>query len=102
MNIVFVAGTGVLPFMDLIGFIARTTLDCLEHDSGTIALSSSFKLHLIAKFRSEEKIGDKLMKALTQANPTQFDYEMTDDSSNEHLKWTEATIGQKLQECSEK
>ena len=28
VNVAFVAGTGVLPFMDLVGFIARQTLEC--------------------------------------------------------------------------
>ena len=40
------------------------------------------------------------MKALNQANPTQFDYEMTDDSSsNDRSRWTEWTIEHKLQDC---
>lgn len=68
LNIAFVAGTGVLPLMDLVGFVARSTLELSDVDSSVAALGSRFKLAMCARFRDNEAIGDKLMSALTKAN----------------------------------
>ena len=69
-NVAFVAGTGALPIMDLIGFIARQTLKVSGVDS--LVLGDRFKLTVFGRFRDDEKIGQKLMTALSEANPTQF------------------------------
>ena len=40
LNVAFCAGTGILPFMDLVGFMARQTLNLTKFD--TINLQKSF------------------------------------------------------------
>lgn len=55
LNIVFAAGTGVLPFMDLVGFLARQTinLNMTEFDEGE-EVKSPFKLVVCASFAQDD------------------------------------------------
>ena len=61
LNVIFAAGTGVLPFMDLLGFIARSILN-LEVDKEQ--LGPNFRLEFDAKLGASEPIGHELADAL--------------------------------------
>ena len=74
LNVVFAAGTGVLPFMDLIGYVARQTLSIEEVDSEQV--TSNFFLWFNVRLNSEEALGDELLSALAQANTSQFRYDV--------------------------
>ena len=73
LNIAFAAGTGILPFMDLVGFIARQTLNLQKFDK--TSLQSGFLFWLNVRLNSQEKIGDELLTALSETNPDQFRYD---------------------------
>ena len=75
LNVAFVAGTGVLPFMDLAAFVARLTIGMSNIDSQR--LEQSFMFWVVAGFREKEKIGDGFLKALADANAAQFRYDVT-------------------------
>ena len=94
LNIAFVAGTGVLPLMDLVGFVTRSTLQLSDIDSSAAALGKGFKLAMCARFRDNEAIGDKLMSALTKANESQFMYQRG--------QWTASQIEEKIASISQK
>lgn len=66
LNVAFAAGTGVLPFMDLIGYLARQTLAIDGIDSES--LGADFFLWFNVRLNSDEAVGDELLSALAQAN----------------------------------
>jgi len=66
LNVAFAAGTGVLPFMDLIGYLARQTLTIEGVDSESPG--ADFFLWFNVRLNSDEAVGDELLSALAQAN----------------------------------
>ena len=96
LNVAFAAGTGILPFMDLVGFIARHTVNLTQFDSARLA-PNTFHFWCNVRANSYEKIGDDLLQAVATANPEMFTYDTGLDG-----RWTRETIEDKLQEISEK
>ena len=50
----FVAGTGVLVFIDLVAFLVRLNLGLLNLSDGTILDKKNFKFTLYASFATED------------------------------------------------
>ena len=67
LNVAFAAGTGVLPFMDLVGYISRQTLN-LEAQIDRQKLDPNFFLWFVVRTNSSEAIGHDLLQALEKAN----------------------------------
>ena len=74
VNVAFAAGTGVLPFMDLVGYLARHTLGVEGIDK--TRPEDSFTFWFSVRVSVDEAIGDELMSALAAKNPTQFRYDV--------------------------
>ena len=68
LNVAFAAGTGILPFMDLIGFLARDTLKINEKIGAKSTLEANFFLWFCVRLNSAEAIGHDLMQSLERAN----------------------------------
>jgi len=74
VNVAFAAGTGVLPFMDMVGYIARHTLGLDGVDSSKPA--DGFQFWFNVRCSAHEAIADELMSALATANPSMFRYDI--------------------------
>lgn len=75
-HVAFVAGTGVLVFLDLVGLISKHHIGHLRdsHDMPIFSEGSTFKLILYASFASDsEAIGLDLLRALQASNPSNFE-----------------------------
>ncbi len=102
LNVVFAAGTGVLPFMDMIGYLARQTLGIEDVDSEQF--TPNFFLWFNVRLNSEEALGDELLSALAQANTTQFKYDAVRkniENPPSSSRWTEQSITDKLAEIEQ-
>ena len=53
-HVAFVAGTGVLVFIDLVAFLVRLNLGLLNLSDGTILDKKNFKFTLYASFATED------------------------------------------------
>ena len=98
LNIAFTAGTGILPFMDLIGFIARHTANVTQFDTSRLS-SKSFHFWCNVRAKPTEKIGDELLSALSKANSDMFTYDKDFEGSE---RWTRESIEKKLNEITSK
>jgi len=67
VNIAFGAGTGVLPFMDLVGYVARHSLGVTSMDESSPG--QDFFFWLSVRMSAQEAIGDELLSALTEHSP---------------------------------
>jgi hypothetical protein len=75
-HVAFVAGTGVLVFLDLVALIAKANLGLLANASNIPIFSkdSSFKFTLYASFPSETgSLGLEFLRALQAINPSNFE-----------------------------
>jgi hypothetical protein len=62
-HMAFTAGTGIIVFMDLVGYLIRRNLKMIKPEKDF--LTDKFKLVLFASFKNKEmQIGAKLCKAL--------------------------------------
>ena len=73
VNVAFAAGTGVLPFIDLVGYLARSHLGVTGVDS--TSPSDGFFFWLNVRMGAHEAIADELMTRLGNAIPGQFRYD---------------------------
>lgn len=80
LNVAFAAGTGVLPFMDLVGFISRQTLGIDNVD--TVSLGSGFHFWFSVRLSTQEPIGDELLSALAERDTTTFNYDVVRKASS--------------------
>lgn len=66
-HIAFVAGTGVLVFIDLVAFLVRQNLDLLKAVNKTILDQTKFKFILYASFaKREDAVGLELIEGLLE------------------------------------
>lgn len=70
----FVAGTGILPFVDFIATVARDTIGMGDVD-GQTEFGPGFHLWIVAKMNSEEPIAHELCVKLDQAEE-RFTYDV--------------------------
>ena len=97
INVAFAAGTGVLPFIDLVGYIARHTLGITNEDS--TKPGDGFHFWFNVRLNSREAIADDLCSALATANPAQFRYDVVKKNPEDppsSSRWTAQTIEEKL------
>ena len=97
INVAFAAGTGVLPFVDLVGYIARQTLGITDLDS--TKPGDGFHFWFNVRLNSREAIADDLCAALASANPAQFRYDVVKKNSEDppsSSRWTAESIEEKL------
>ena len=67
LHVVIAAGTGVLPFLDLVARMAFTMLKVIPRKE---RLNEEFELHFYASFRTrKESIGLELLEAMNKAFP---------------------------------
>ena len=68
VNVAFAAGTGVLPFIDLVGYLARSHQGVQGVDS--TKPGDGFLFWFNVRVSADEAIGDELMTALASATPS--------------------------------
>jgi len=74
LNVAFVAGTGILPFMDLISYIARRALGVQNVEDESL-LEKGFHLAMCTRMDPDEPIGHELLSSLMKVNHSQFSWD---------------------------
>lgn len=101
LNIAFVAGTGILPFMDLVSYVARRTLDLQNVDSASkeSLLDKGFHLWMCSRMNPREPIGHELLSSLATCNKSQFSYDQV-TKEVQAQNWNTELIASKLEQVS--
>jgi len=61
LHVAFAAGTGILPFVDLVAYIVRRSLQ-VNMDGGADEIADSFRFWLNVQSRQGEEIGDEFLQ----------------------------------------
>lgn len=107
-HVAFAAGTGCLPFVDLVALLLRVNLGQLDKDSiPFLSSGSTFKLVLYISFASRDESlalglfeGLKLVTEKRGLSNFELNLRITDE--NKAKRWNEAFIEEKLAAYSNK
>ena len=99
LNVIFAAGTGVLPFMDLIGFVARQSLGVEGIDGSSDKLGKGFHLWMCTRMNPNEPIGHELLSALESNKADWFKYDQVTKEVQAE-RWSTELIAHKLSQIS--
>ena len=99
LNVIFAAGTGVLPFMDLIGFVARQSLGVEGIDGSSDKLGKGFHLWMCTRMNPNEPIGHELLSALESNKADWFKYDQVTKEVQAE-RWSTELIARKLSQIS--